>query len=175
MAGRRAWWPLLLAGLLLPAAPAGARGVYLSAQDFIAGAFPAGAPAARVLWLDRTLKPAVRRILGHDYRGLRLRYWRRGGRTAWILDEVGKERPITVGIVIAEGRVEAVRVLVFRESRGSEIRQGFFTRQFEGASLAAGQRLDREIDGISGATLSVRAMKKLVRLALYLHHRVMAQ
>jgi Na+-transporting NADH:ubiquinone oxidoreductase subunit NqrC len=31
------------------------------------------------------------------------------------------------------------------------------------------RQLDRHIDGISGATLSVRAVKKLALLALYLH------
>jgi Na+-transporting NADH:ubiquinone oxidoreductase subunit NqrC len=34
-------------------------------------------------------------------------------------------------------------------------------------------RLDRHIDGISGATLSVNAINKLSRLALYLHQQVM--
>ena len=35
--------------------------------------------------------------------------------------------------------------------------------------------LDGNIDGISGATLSVRALKKLSRLALFLHTRIPAE
>lgn len=57
---------------------------------------------------------------------------------------------------------------MFRESRGFEVRYPFFTDQFRGARLREGLDLDREIDGISGATLSVRALTKLARLALLL-------
>ena len=39
------------------------------------------------------------------------------------------------------------------------------------AGLKPGDELDRTIDGISGATLSTRALTKLARLALYLHQR----
>ena len=61
-----------------------------------------------------------------------------------------------------------MKVLVFRESRGWEVRYPFFTEQFADASLKAETKLDRKIDGISGATLSVDALIKLARLALFL-------
>ncbi len=165
---------LILLLLMMPFASAGARAVYQAPQDFIADAFAGAVPKARVLWITKKLKPRIREILGHDYPVLRVRYWLHGGRSAWILDEVGKERPITVGVVIEGGRVVRVQVLEFRESRGSEVRQPFFTSQFTGARLNADLQLDRDIDGISGATLSVRALKKVVRLALYFHAEVMA-
>jgi uncharacterized protein with FMN-binding domain len=85
------------------------------------------------------------------------------------LEEIGKEQPITTGIVVEDGKIDQVKVLVFRESRGFEVRYPFFTDQFRGATLREGLDLDREIDGISGATLSVRALTKLARLALLLH------
>jgi len=108
----------------------------------------------------------VRAILEHDYPAARVRYWRAGLRTVWVLDEVGKEMPITVGIAIERGAVQHVRVLVYRETRGWEVKSPAFTAQFTGTRLTAEQRLDRHIDGISGATLSVRALNKLARLAL---------
>jgi hypothetical protein len=61
-----------------------------------------------------------------------------------------------------------VKVLIFRESRGWEVRYPFFTDQFKDATLTAERNLDRKIDGISGATLSVNALTKLARLALFL-------
>ncbi|MBT8117818.1 MAG: FMN-binding protein, partial [Gammaproteobacteria bacterium] len=91
---------------------------------------------------------------------------------AWILEEIGKERPITTGLVINEQGIERLRVLVFRESRGWEVKHPFFTDQFPGIQLTAGRELDGPIDGVSGATLSVRALKKLARLALYFHRQV---
>jgi hypothetical protein len=71
--------------------------------------------------------------------------------------------------VINDSRIESVNVLIFRESRGWEVRYPFFTDQFSDATLEENNQLDRHIDGISGATLSVKAMEKMARLALLLH------
>ena len=62
-----------------------------------------------------------------------------------------------------------VKVLIFRESRGWEVKYPFFTDQFKGATLVSDNNLDRKIDGITGATLSVNALTKLGRIALLLH------
>ncbi|WP_297527638.1 FMN-binding protein [Thiohalobacter sp.] len=160
--------------LLLPLAcgPAAARGVYQTPEAFLDEVFAGQVPEARVLWLRGEIRAGVKRILGHRYPSLRIRYWQRGPRTAWILEEIGKEQPITTGVVVENGRIERIRVLVFRESRGYEVRHEFFTRQFDQAGLDEEGRLDRHIDNISGATLSVRAMKKLARLALFLDRQI---
>lgn len=129
-------------------------------------------PAAEMLWIVGDLQPAAHAILEHDYPAARVRYWRTGTRTVWVLDEIGKEMPITVGVAINDGAVERVKVLVYRESRGWEVKSPAFTAQFSGAKLAEGQRLDRHIDGISGATLSVRALSRLTRLALLFDRQV---
>lgn len=129
-------------------------------------------PAADTLWLTGELRAAARGILEHDYPAARLRYWRSGQRTAWVLEEIGKEMPITVGIAVDNDAVERVRVLVYRESRGWEVKNPAFTAQFTGARLTPAQGLDRRIDGISGATLSVRALNRLARLALLLHRHI---
>lgn len=171
-AGRRA---ILLAALLALWPPSGsARGVYLTAEEFLGEAFAGAEPGLETLWLSPEIKRRAALVLGHPPAGLRLRFWRAGDRTAWILDEIGKTHPITIGVVVEGGALVAIRVLEFRESRGDEVRFPFFTQQFEGVSLAAGDalRLDRDIDGITGATLSVRAMKRVARLALLFHAEV---
>ncbi|PKO84943.1 MAG: FMN-binding protein [Betaproteobacteria bacterium HGW-Betaproteobacteria-11] len=141
-------------------------------QRFLTEAFTQPPPSSS-LWLTAEHKPAVRALLGHDYPAARLRYWRSGRRTAWVLDEIGKEMPITVGVVVDDGRIERMRVLAYRESRGWEVQSPNFLRQFAGAGLSGEQQLDRAIDGISGATLSVRAMTRLAKLALWLHPQAM--
>lgn len=158
-------FPLLLLGL---APTLSARGVYQTPEAFLAEAFDGNPPKPAVIWLTGEKRKVVTEILQHRPDRLRVRYWARDGRSAWILEEIGKEKPITVGIVIENGRITRIRVLIFRESRGDEVRHAFFTRQFDQAGLAPGHRLDRPIDGISGATLSVRALTKLARVALYL-------
>ncbi len=156
---------LLPTGLLL------ADDVYQSQQDFLQEVFAGDPPPPSVLWLRDGIRTTSTEILGHPYPGLRIRYWIQGDRTAWILEETGKEKPITVGLVVNAQVMERVRVLAFRESRGWEVRYPFFTDQFKGIGLTHGNGLDRPVDGISGATLSVRALEKLARLALYLHGR----
>ncbi|MBL1320039.1 MAG: FMN-binding protein [Methylophaga sp.] len=153
--------------LLLTTFCVSARGIYQTDQNFLAEAFDNNVPKSRVIWMKGEISTSVANILGHRYAGLRIRYWKNENRTAWVLEEIGKTEPITFGIVIAENKVEMVKVLAFRESRGDEIRYPAFTKQFKQAELDDDQ-LDRHIDGISGATLSVRAMTKVVRLALYL-------
>jgi len=152
-----------------------AGGVYQEPDAFIAEVFANNPPKAEVIWPSKELKAQIKDILGHDYKGLRIRYWQQENRTAWILDEIGKDKPITTGFVINYGRIERVRVLIFRESRGWEVRHAFFTDQFDNASLKNGAELDRYIDNISGATLSVRAVTKLARVALLLDDVVTAQ
>ena len=74
--------------------------------------------------------------------------------------------------MVNDNRIELVRVLIFRESRGWEVRYPFFTDQFVSVRLDSSGQLDKSIDGISGATLSVIAIKKLTTLALLLHKKV---
>lgn len=152
-----------------------ASGVYQELDAFIDEAFNGAAPEVKVFWPDAELKQSMADILGHPYQGLRIRYWISGEHSAWVLDEIGKDKPITTGVVINRNHIEAVRVLVFRESRGWEVRHRFFTKQFDDATLRENRQLDRHIDNISGATLSVNALTKVARLALYLHQQVTAQ
>jgi hypothetical protein len=144
-------------------------GVYLDKEQFIAESFAGLTPTAEKLWVDKEQKEAMAAILGHPYRGLRVRYWGAERRTAWIFDEIGKELPVTIGVVVEDDRIVAVRILVFRESRGGEVKYPFFTGQFEQLALDNELKLTGHIDGITGATLSVRAVKKVARLALYMH------
>lgn len=147
-------------------------GVYLSTEAFLDTVFvDATAEPARLV-LNTTLRGEIEGVLGHAFPRLRLRYWRHGETTAWILDEIGKTEPITIGVAVESGRIASVRVLRFRESRGWEVRYPFFTDQFEGAALSSTFHLDRSVDGITGATLSVNAVEKISRVALLLDRHV---
>ena len=166
----------VLLSFLLPFSALG-KGVYMTPEEFLAESFSAAPPQIESLWLNNEIRDGAKQILHHAYPGMRIRYWHSGEgadqRTAWIMNEVGKTRPITIGIVIAGDHIERVRVLEFRESRGAEVRMTFFTRQFAGLSLQPAKlQLSGNIDGITGATLSVKAVKKTARFALFLHQLV---
>ena len=57
---------------------------------------------------------------------------------------------------------------VFRESRGGEVKRKRFTKQFRGKTLDSPLRLGRDVDGVTGATYSSRAVVGGVRRALEL-------
>lgn len=161
----RGW--LLICGLLVTLSAQALEEVYVAPERFVAEAFGGVVPKPKVLWLTKGVAAQATRILGHAPAQLRQRYWAADGKTVWLLDEIGKEEPISAGFVVENDKIAQARVLVYRESRGGEIRYPAFLKQYEGAGLTADARLDRSIDGISGATMSVRAMERMARLVLY--------
>lgn len=156
---------LLLVAALAPSVQAIEQ--YMTPEQFLAEVFADNIPKPAVLWVTRDIAKQAERIIGHAPNQLRQRYWKSDGKSVWIFDEVGKEEPITAGFVVLEGRISQVRVLTYRESRGGEVRYPAFLKQYQGAELQADYYLSRHIDGISGATLSVNAMNRMARLALY--------
>lgn len=141
---------------------------YVTAENFLSENVGAESSKPQFLWLDKTAQTKISAALGHPYPQARLRYWRANQKTVWILDEIGKEYPITAGFVVADKHIQHAQVLVYRESRGMEIHFPAFLTQFIGAYLD-GDRLSKKIDGITGATLSVDAMQRMARTALVLN------
>jgi hypothetical protein len=154
------------------AGPGGEAGRYIETEDYIRSAFEQEMPAPRTLWVKGGLRDTVERVLGHRFNALRVRYWHEGDTSVWILDEIGKELPITIGVTVSDAAIVNVRVLEFRESRGWEVKYPFFTDQFVNARLEPDERLDRSIDGITGATLSVGAVTRIARVALVLDETI---
>ncbi|HNP62287.1 MAG TPA: FMN-binding protein [Woeseiaceae bacterium] len=162
---------LLAASTVLASAAAYAAseaGRYQSRTEFLQEALGTENPASSVVWINDELRRVASKILGHPPSMLRVRYWYKDGKTAWIIDEIGKEQPITFGVVVENATVQALRVMQFRETRGWEIRYPFFTEQFSQLRLTDGGSLSHRIDGISGATLSVKAATRIANLALVL-------
>lgn len=95
---------------------------------------------------------------------------RKGGDTmgyAVIIEEIGLRHPITFGIGLKpDGRLVDCVVMVFRESRGSEIRDARFRRQLVGKTPSDPIRLNRDVINITGATYSARAATDAIRKAM---------
>jgi len=160
-----------VAAAAAPAVESSEAGRYETAGEFLHSVFPEGVPVSSTLWVQGDLRHEIESRLGHPFASLRIRYWRVGDSSAWVLDEIGKELPITVGVAVTGGSIRRVHILEFRESRGWEVRLPFFTDQFRHTRLDAGGNLNRKIDGITGATLSVGAVTRIARVALFLHEK----
>jgi hypothetical protein len=88
---------------------------------------------------------------------------------AFIQHTIGKHKPMTYMVgVDPQGEVLNVEVLVYRESRGSEVRKKRFNYQYQGKTPYHPIRINRDIINISGATMSVRSMSAGVKRVLVL-------
>ncbi len=168
---------LLILVWLYSSESAAAKGVYQTPKAFISASLGENSQV-KMLWLTKEDKAVVADILSHKFNRMRIRYWQRDDDSVWILDEIGKEKPITIGVHInshqGKQQIRKLKVLTFRESRGDEVRHDFFAKQFINASLDSEKQLTQGIDGITGATLSVRATTKVARLALWLNAKALA-
>ncbi len=97
---------------------------------------------------------------------------------AVLQETIGKHRPITYLVgVTPDGRVSDIEILVYRESKGSEVRMKRFNSQYEGKTTLDPIRINKDIINITGATMSVRSVSAGVKRALvlvdefYLNHR----
>jgi Na+-translocating ferredoxin:NAD+ oxidoreductase RnfG subunit len=88
---------------------------------------------------------------------------------ALVLEEKGRFKPITFLVhVEPDHTVGLVLVMVYRESRGDGVKRQRFLKQFRGRDADDPLRLNRDVVGVTGATLSSRALAAGVRRALVL-------
>ena len=168
----RSW--LLLAGALILGWGDEARAtVYLTREEATRLAF---GPSATVSEERRVLSPHLRttieRRLGRPIPEEAFTFY--VGRSAEVvqgygvvLEELGKHEPITFFVAITpDGHVKDVLVLEYRESRGGEVRQKGFLKQYIGKTSQDPMELDQDITPITGATISARAISDGVKKAL---------
>ena len=88
---------------------------------------------------------------------------------ALIQNTIGKHKPMTYMVGVDHtGHVMNVELLIFRESRGSEVRTKRFNVQYEGKTVLDPVRINKDIINISGATMSVRSMTAGIKRVLVL-------
>jgi len=135
-------------------------------DTFLKQVFPTQIPTVKALWISGEFKKELESAMGKEPARMREKYWRQGEDFVFVLEQIGKVKPITTAWHVRKGIIVKAEVLVYRETRGSEVTRPFFTKLFEGVGLIQDKKLNTEIDGISGATLSVWAMKHMAQQAL---------
>ena len=83
----------------------------MDTADYVRSAFAGAEPEPGVLWISGALRDRVELALGHRFGSLRVRYWYDGDTSVWILDEIGKELPITIGVTVRGDAIANVKVL----------------------------------------------------------------
>ncbi len=155
-------------------------GVYLSQEEAIELAFPGAdrvekrnflLSSEQVEQIEKLSRaPLESRIVGvHEG-------WKGDVRQGWAFIDVHVVRTLTQGLLVVlkpDGSVRSVRVLAFHEPEEYLPREGWF-RQFEGQKLTPRLRLNRDIHGVVGATLSSRAVTRSVRRCLAYYQVLLA-
>lgn len=166
----------LIALLALAAIPGrmAAQEQLLTREQALKEIFP---EAARTDDAVRELSPALRTRVEHDL-GRRIdedeiavtRVFDAGGALrgyAVVSEEVGKYRPITFMVgANPDFTVRDVVVMIYRESRGGDVKRKRFLNQYRGKSVRDPIDVNRDIINISGATISVRSMNAGVKRVL---------
>ncbi len=144
--------------------------VYLTKKQALEIAFPGADKIDKERkWLDESQAKAISALLGQKIHENRFTYYvgKKGGKPMgyMVIDHIiGKSFPITFMVVLnVDGSVRDVEVMVYREPRGWEVRYPNFMSQFFG--MNAGSDF-REINSITGATLSVRSITLGVKKAV---------
>lgn len=152
----------------------------VSAQVFMSEAEALKVIAPQAVWTEeiKSLGDAARQSLSKvtrlhfaepEYHFHVAREGERATAYARTLEEIGKSEPITFTVGLdAEGKITEVILLLYRESRGAEVRDPRFLKQFRGKTRRDPVQIDREILNYAGATLSSQALARGVRKALAL-------
>lgn len=161
--------------MVAPARDAVAETAYFSTRSVLAEFFPKSERVTfRTFALEGMVKSRLTQRLG--YKPAKDRYTIFFATTqgkvdgyAVVDDELGQHQPITFATRLSSRAVvERLEIMVYRETRGDEVRDARFRRQFEGKTAQAPLRLNHDIDAISGATISSASMAVGVRRAAIL-------
>lgn len=99
------------------------------------------------------------------------RIWKSTKGAWFIVDEVvGKHEMITYALGIeADGRIKNIEILEYRESYGYEVAEDSWRSQFVGKNSKSDLKLNRDIQNISGATLSAKHLTDGVKRLMIMY------
>ena len=153
---------ILLGGILIGGSP-----IRDAAEKYIISKFDVDVSIyMHTLKLDTELKVLVQNKVKQRFYRDELYYWNISNNDTTIayalMDNVlGKSMPITFLVILNnEGNILASDVIKYREAYGSEVGNKNWLAQFTHFSDTTDFKVGKNIDGISGATISVNSLLK---------------
>ncbi|MTJ81595.1 MAG: FMN-binding protein [Telmatospirillum sp.] len=168
---------LLLSAALMVASPAQAT-VYLTVEQAQQLMFPGGSFQPDFRSISDEQAASIERRCGVATKGRQLKVWRVSGGGWFMVDEViGDHDFIPFAVALDDrGAVKSVEILEYSEYVGGDVRNPKWLAQFIGKQDGTPMVLDKDIQNISGATLSSQHVTDGVRrllaaYAILLAHR----
>lgn len=162
--------------ILLPVAALSAAmpiraAVYLSVEQAQELMFPGATFTPEFVTLSGAQAAAIEKASDSNVLNRQVKVWKVSTGGWFMADEVvGKHEfiPFALGIN-ADGTVKQVEILEYREAYGGEVTNPRWRAQFNGKSKDSPLKLTRDIQNISGATLSSKHITDGVRRLLATH------
>jgi Na+-translocating ferredoxin:NAD+ oxidoreductase RnfG subunit len=163
---------ILAPAAILGTAVAGHGVVYLDVAQAQQAIFPGKSMTSADVKLTPEQRKAIEQQSGVRVRNAEQRVWRTGAGGWFIVDEVvGKHEFITYAVGLdTGGAVRGIEIMEYRETYGGEVRNPKWRAQFIGKTKTAPLDLNKDIQNISGATLSSRHIAEGVRRLLAFHN-----
>ena len=103
--------------------------------SFLSETFNGDVPKKQRLIVKGEAKDQIKSIMGNKYKKRLFSYWQDDTQQVWILNSIGKYKPITAAFSIQNCSVKSAHVLIYREQHGYEIKYPFFLTQFNDAKI----------------------------------------
>ena len=134
-----------------------------------------------ILKLDKQMKKEVENQVKQKFYRNKLYYWtisQDDTSIAYaILDNViGKSMPITFMVILnIDGDIINTNVVKYREAYGGEVGNKGWLQQFINFNNNSDYNIGKDIDGISGATISVKSISKGMKKITTLYPLIQSQ
>lgn len=173
------WRPSLLAlgatGLAAAAPLVAHAKIYISIEQAQQILLPAARLTKISFVVSDEIQSKMRKSSGVSQPFMGDRIWRTQDGGWFIVDEVvGKHEMITYALAIKpDGAVGGIEILQYVESYGYEVADASWRNQFNGKRITDALRLNKDIENISGATLSCKHLTDGVKRLLNFHQIVL--
>ena len=141
--------------------------IKISCEEHLSNLYPVDTDfSMHILLLDKQVKKKVENKVKQKFYRDKLYYWNitKGDSTmayAFLDNVIGKSMPITFLVILnINGNIINTNVIKYREAYGGEVGNKGWLRQFLYRDNNSSYNIGKDINGISGATISVKSMSK---------------
>ena len=156
--------------------------IKISCEEHLSNLYPVDTDfSMHILLLDKQVKKKVENKVKQKFYRDKLYYWNitKGDSTmayAFLDNVIGKSMPITFLVILnMNGNIINTNVIKYREAYGGEVGNIRWLKQFFNRNKNSSYNLGGNIDGISGATISVKSMSKGIQKITTLFPLVQSQ
>ena len=149
--------------------------IKIACEEYLFNLYPKNTDITmHILKLDKQIKNEAEYQVKQKFYRDKLYYWAisQGDTTiayAFLDNVIGKSMPITFMVVLNDnGNIINTNVIKYREAYGGEVSNKAWLTQFTNRNQNSSYIVGNDIDGITGATISVNSLSKGIKKIVFL-------